>query len=70
MPVMWKTEQWPQDPKKSIFTSIPKKGNAKNVQTTAQLHSFHMLAKLYSEFFRLGFNSYVNWELQMYKLNL
>ena len=31
-----------------------------NAQTTAQLHSFHMLAKLYSEFFRLGFDSYVN----------
>ena len=25
---------------KSVFIPIPKKGNAKNVQTTAQLHSF------------------------------
>ena len=57
---IWKTQQWPQDWKRSVFIPIPKKGNAKNVQTTAQLHLFHMLAKLYSEFFRLGFNNYVN----------
>ena len=31
--------------KRSVFIPIPKKGNAKNVQTTAQLHSSHMLAK-------------------------
>ena len=26
---IWKTQQWPQDWKKSVFTSIPKKDNAK-----------------------------------------
>ena len=26
---MWKTQQWPQDWKRSVFISIPKKGNAK-----------------------------------------
>ena len=26
---IWKTQQWPQDWKKSVFISIPKKGNAK-----------------------------------------
>ena len=41
----WKTQQWPQDWKRSLFIPIPKKGNAKNVQTTAQLHSSHTLAK-------------------------
>ena len=25
----WKTQQWPQDWKRSVFNSIPKKGNAK-----------------------------------------
>ena len=25
----WKTQQWPQDLKRSIFIPIPKKGNAK-----------------------------------------
>ena len=26
---IWKTQQWPQDQKRSIFIPIPKKGNAK-----------------------------------------
>ena len=26
---IWKTQQWPQDQKRSVFISIPKKGNAK-----------------------------------------
>ena len=26
---IWKTQQWPQDWKRSIFTPIPKKGNVK-----------------------------------------
>ena len=38
---MWKTQQWPQDWKRSVFIPIPKKGNAKNAQTTPQLHSSH-----------------------------
>ena len=26
---IWKTQQWPQDQKRSVFIPIPKKGNAK-----------------------------------------
>ena len=42
---IWKTQQWPQDWKMLVFIPILKKGNAKNAQTTAQLHSSHMLVK-------------------------
>ena len=49
---IWKTQQWPQDWKRSVFIPIPRKGSAKcsniwqqNVQTTAQSHSSHMLVK-------------------------
>ena len=42
---MWKTHQWPQDWKRPVFILIPKKDSAKDVQTTTQLHSFHMIAK-------------------------
>ena len=42
---IWKTQQWPQDWKRSVFITVPKKGNAKDVQTTAQLHLPDMLAK-------------------------
>ena len=42
---IWKTQQWPQDWKRSVFILIPKKAMPKNVQTTAQLHSSHTLVK-------------------------
>ena len=43
---IWKTQQWPQDWKSSVFIPIPKKGNARECShNTAQLHSSHMLAK-------------------------
>ena len=42
---IWKTQQWPRDWKMSVFIPIPKKAMPKNVQTTAQMHSSHMLAK-------------------------
>ena len=42
---IWKTQQWPQDWKRSVFIQIPKKALPKNAQTTAQLHSFHTLVK-------------------------
>jgi len=32
--LIWKTHQWPQDLKRSVFILIPKKGNAKESQTT------------------------------------
>ena len=42
---IWKTQQWTQDWKRSVFIPIPKKGMPKNAQTTAQLHSSHTLVK-------------------------
>ena len=42
---IWKTQQWPQDWKRSVFIPIPKKAMPKNAQTTAQLHSSHTLVK-------------------------
>ena len=41
---LWKTQQWPQDWKRSVFIPISKT-MPKNAQTTAQLHSSHMLVK-------------------------
>ena len=42
---IWKTQQWPQDWKTSFSFQSQRKAMPKNAQTTAQLHSFHMLAK-------------------------
>ena len=49
---IWKTQQWPQDWKRSVFIPIPK-----NVHTTTQLHSSHMLAKQCSKFSKPGFSN-------------
>ena len=42
---IWKTQQWPQDWKRSVFIPIPKNRKPKNVQTTTHLHSSHTLVK-------------------------
>ena len=41
---IWKTQQWPQDWKRSVFIPIPERDSAKEC-STEQLHSFLMLAK-------------------------
>ena len=42
---IWKTQQWPQDWKRSVLIPVQRRAMPKNVQTTTQLHSSHMLAK-------------------------
>ena len=47
---IWKTQQWPQDWKRSVFISIPKKGNAKecsDYRTTALIsHTSKAMLKI------------------------
>ena len=47
---VWKTQQWPQDWKRSVFIPIPKKGNAKeysNYHTIALiLHTSKVMLKI------------------------
>jgi len=38
-----KTQQWPQDWKRSVFIKSQRKAMPKNAQTTTQLHSSHKL---------------------------
>ena len=54
---IWKTQQWPQDWKRSVFISIPK-AMPKNAQTTSQLHSSHTLKILQARL-----QQYMNCEL-------
>ena len=44
---IWKTQQWSLDWKRSVFIPFQslRKAMPENVQTTTQLHSFHMLLK-------------------------
>ena len=42
---IWKTQQWPQDWKRSFSFQSQRKAMPKKAQTTAQLHSSHTLVK-------------------------
>ena len=42
---IWKTQQWPQDGKRSVSFQPQRKAMPKSVQAIAQLHSSHTLAK-------------------------
>ena len=42
---IWKTQQWPQDWKRSVSFQSQRKEMPNNAQTTAQLHSSHTLVK-------------------------
>ena len=60
---IWKTQQWPQYWKTSVFIPIPKKGNVKeNAQTTTQLHSSHP-SKVMLKILQARLQQYVNCEL-------
>ena len=47
---IWKTKQWPQDWKRSVFLTIPQKGNAKersNYSTVALIsHASKVMLKI------------------------
>ena len=54
---IWKIQQWPLDWKRSASFQSQRRVMPKNVQTTAQLLSFHMLARSCSKSSKQGFNS-------------
>ena len=59
---IWKTQQRPQDWKRSVFITLPKKGNAKECSNTAQLYSFHT-SKVMLKILQERLQQYVNREL-------
>ena len=55
---IWKTQQWQQDWKRAVFIfQSVRKAMPKNAQTTAQLHSSHMLVKQCSKSSKPGFSN-------------
>ena len=67
---IWKTQQWTQDWKRSVFIPISKKSNAKECSNYHTLHSSHMLVKQCSKFSKPGFNTTRTINFQMFKLDL
>ena len=67
---IWKTQQWPQDWKRSIFIPVPKKGNAKECSNYCTIALIPHASKLMLKILQLGFSSTWTDNFQMYKLNL
>ena len=60
---IWKTQQWPQDWKRSVFIPIPKKGNAKEC---SNYHTFVLIShasKVMLKILQARLQQYVNREL-------
>ena len=67
---IWKTQQWPQDWKRSVFIPIPKKGNAKECSNYCTIALILYTSKVMLKILQLKLQQYVNHELQMFKLDL
>ena len=50
--IIWKTQQWPQDWKRSIFIPIPKKSNAKECSNYRTITLITQAGKVCSKFFK------------------
>ena len=54
---IWKTQQWPQDWKRSVFILLPKKGNAKECSNYYTIGLISHASKVHSKCFKLGFST-------------
>ena len=60
---IWKTQQWPQDWKRSVFIPIPKKGNAKECSNYRTIAHISLASKVMLKILQVRFQQYVNHEL-------
>ena len=60
---IWKTQQWPQDWKRSVFTPIPKKGNAKECSNYCTIAIISHDSKVMLKILQARLQQYVNREL-------
>ena len=60
---IWKTQQWPQDWKRSVFIPIPKKGNAKEYSNYCTVALVSHASKVMLKIFQARLQQYVNGEL-------
>ena len=66
---IWKTQQWPQVWKKSVFILISKKGNAKECSNYCMIALISHASKAMLKILQATLQQYVNLELQMFKLD-
>ena len=60
---IWKTQQWPQDWKRSVFIPIPKKGNAKECSNYRTIALISHASKVMLKILQARLQQYVNREL-------
>ena len=60
---IWKTQQWPQDDKRSVFISIPKKGNPKECSNYHIIALISHVGKVMLKILQARLQQYVNHEL-------
>ena len=67
---IWKTHQWPQDRKRSVFIPVPKKDNAKDCSNYCTIALISHASKVMLKILQARLQQYVNHELPMFKLVL
>ena len=60
---IWKTQQWPQDWKRSVFIPVPKKGNAKECSNYHTIALISHASKAMLKILQSRLQQYVNCEL-------
>ena len=63
MPLIWKTQQWPQDWKRSIFIPVLKKGNTKEYSNYHTIALISHASKFMFKILQARLQQYVNQEL-------
>ena len=67
---IWKTQQWPQDWKRSVFIPIPKKGNAKECSNYRTVALISHASKVMLKILQARIPQYVTMNFQIFKLVL
>ena len=60
---IWKNQQWPQDWKRSVFITIPKKGNTKECSNYHTIALISYASTVMLKILQVRFQQYVNREL-------
>ena len=60
---IWKSQQWPQDWKRSVFIPIPKKGNAKECSNYCSIALISQASKAMLKILQARLQQYVNCEI-------
>ena len=63
MPAFWKTQQWPQDWKRSVFIPIPKKDNAKECSNYCTITLISHASNVMPKILQARLQQYLNREL-------